>query len=333
MLTEASVTTILNILQAEGAVRLNKINGDWYSMYCPFHSNGQERRPSSGMLLREQYKNGRLDPAGWFHCFTCQKSIEIPEFIKELRTLYEISESALSRIQEIIGAEYEATDSTSLIPDNMMKVFNSNQAVNYMLSMMNTKRKIITDEELSKYRFTVPYMYERGLTDELIEKYDIGVDMDFVPPGRKRKVPCITFPVKDENGNCLFVARRSIANKNFFLPEAIEKPVYGIYELPKNTKSVVVCESCFNALTSVKYGRPAVALFGTGNTYQVNQLRRLGVREFILGFDPDEAGARATRKWKKILRDVAIVWSFDGIPEGKDINDLSFEEFNALELV
>ena len=92
-------------------------------------------------------------------------------------------------------------------------------------------------------------------------------------------------------------------------------------------------EKVFNALTVVRYGMNAVALLGTGNQLQAQQLKQLGVREFILGFDPDEAGRKATEKWKKILRKIAFVYEFSGIPENKDINDLSEEEFKALEIV
>ena len=108
--------------------------------------------------------------------------------------------------------------------------------------------------------------------------------------------------------------------------------MYGIYELPKDCKSVVVCESCFNALTSWRYGRPAVALLGTGNPYQIQQLKQLGVREFILALDPDDAGQRGTEKLKKALRSVAIVYTVSGIPAGKDLNDLTEEEYNQLQL-
>ena len=78
---------------------------------------------------------------------------------------------------------------------------------------------------------------------------------------------------------------------------------------------------------------PAVALLGTGNPYQVEQLKRLGVREFILGLDADDAGRKGTARMKKALRDVAIVWEFQGIPEGKDLNDLSYAEFQQLTLI
>lgn len=333
MLSSEDVISILTMLSYANVVRLNKISGDWYSIYCPFHSGGQERRPSSGILINTQTRNGKTTYPGFFHCFTCGKSVDISQFFRDLQDAYEIPSDTVSSVQEILNKASLSYTSESLIPDDMMKVFNSNQAVNYIQTCTHISTQYVSEGELANYRYTVPYMYQRGLTDDIIDKYDIGVDMNFIPPGRKRKVPCITFPVKDEYGNCLFVARRSIENKNFFLPTNIEKPVYGLYELPNDTRSIVITESCFNALTCVKYGKPAVALFGTGTPYQVNQIRRLGAREIILGFDPDEAGYKAAKRWKKYLKDVAIVWSFEGIPEGQDINDLTYSDFCRLSLI
>ena len=235
-------------------------------------------------------------------------------------------------VENIPGFE-RIEDSDDLIPSDLMGSVLSKYAADYVKSLTTTKQTYVSEEELAKYRFTVPYMYERKLTDEIIVKYDIGFDANFIPPGRKKPLPCITFPVRDKQGRTLFFCRRAISTKFFSYPEGVVKPVYGLYELPKGCKSVVVCESCFNALTSVRYGRPAIALLGTGNSYQIQQLKELGVNEFILAFDPDEAGKRATAKLKKALHSVAIVWSFEGIPEGKDLNDLTKEEFDALELV
>ena len=220
------------------------------------------------------------------------------------------------------------------MPADTIEALTNKYALHYMGSLNNKKQQeFVSEEELAKYRYTVPYMYERKLTDAIIEKFDIGYQEDWVPPGRKRNVPCITFPVRDVQGRTLFFCRRSIEGKLFNYPEGIIKPVYGIYELPKDCKRVVVCESAFNALTSWVYGKPAVALLGTGNAYQINQLKRLGIHEFILGFDPDDAGRRATEKLRKALSNIAFVSQFEGIPEGKDINDLSKAEFDALDIV
>lgn len=328
------VEVILEKLQSFGFIRIHKQVGNYMQIYCPFHSDGNERKPSCGVLLHEEYKNGRKYPQGWTHCFTCGYAETLPDMITDLLKLKSISQTGIDwLVQNIPGfvpdfeSEFEA-----LIPDTLMSTLNDKYAVKYLQSLTQPKPEYISETELASYRFTVPYMYERKLTDAIIEKFDVGYDANWVAPGRTKPTPCITFPVRDKDGNTLFFCRRSIQGKFFNYPTGVTKPVYGLYELPKGCKSVIICESCFNALTCWVYGRPAVALLGTGNSYQIQQLKELGVQEFILAFDPDEAGQRATAKLKRALKSVAIVWSFVGIPAGKDINNLSKEEFDTLEL-
>ena len=107
----------------------------------------------------------------------------------------------------------------------------------------------------------------------------------------------------------------------------MEKSVYGIYELPKDVKSVLVCESCLNALKAIRFGYPAVALLGTGTSYEITQLKRLGVQEFVLCLDGDEAGQKGAEKLKRALRTVALVWTIK-MPPDKDVNDCEKEEFD-----
>lgn len=326
------VVGLLEYMSSQGLIRLNKITGDYYSVHCPFHNNGQERRPSAGVLLHDQYRNGQLYPEGMFNCFTCHTAGPINQWIPKLLSERVVPESVKQYIEEQIGSRINS-ESGRLFSEQMSKSLQAKFAIHSIQSMKRPNREYVSEEELEKYRFTVPYMYDRKLTDDIIEKYDVGIDLHYVPKGGKKEIPCVTFPVRDMTGQSLFIVRRAIPIKRFYMPNDIQKPLYGVYELPENCKSVVVVESCFNALTSVRYGKPAVALLGTGTPYQIEQLKRLGVREFILGFDPDEAGERATRRLKKALKSIAFVWQFDGIPDGKDINDLSEEEFNSLELI
>lgn len=333
-LDEQKVTKALEILASFELIRIKKPVGDWYSMYCPFHNNGNEKKPAFGVLLREQYKNGQRYPAGFCHCFVCNYAKPLPEMVTEILKSKNVTKSGLEWLKENIEGFEPEGEFESLIPDDLMINVNEKFAVNYIQNILTPpSTTYVSDEELASYRFTVPYMYARGLTDELIELYDIGFDANHIPPGRKKALPCITFPVRDGNGNTLFFCRRSVEGKYFNYPQGVTKPVYGLFELDKSAKRVVVAESCFNALTARKYGDQAVALLGTGNSYQIKQLRELGIKEFITAFDPDEAGHRATQKLKKALKDVAIVWSFDGIPSGKDINDLTYEEYKSLSLV
>ena len=324
---------VVDKLEAFGLIRTARITGNYQQIYCPFHNNGHERKPSCGILLQDEYRNGTLYPAGWTHCFTCGYAEALPKMVTDALAQKNITQSGLEWLSDNIpGFEIENVEFEPLIPHDLLDAVTASYAVSQLKARTEAPVSYVSEEELASYRFTVPYMYERKLTDELIEKFDIGVDMNFVPPGRKKALPCITFPVRDIQGRTLFFCRRSIGGKFFNYPEGVVKPVYGLYELPRDCRSVVICESCFNALTSWRYGRPAVALLGTSNAYQIQQLKQLNVNEFILAFDPDEAGQKATAKLRRALSSVAIVYSFVGIPPGKDINDLSEEEFNSLEL-
>ena len=324
------IIAIVEKLDSFGYIRKNRIIGDYYSIYCPFHNDGHERRASFGILIRDQVRNGRVYPAGFSHCFTCNYHKNIIDFVTDVLNQNRDSKSAVDWLTENIpGFSYDESDFEYLVPRDMVKQINANFAVE-MLKSFEAPKDYVSEEELAGYRFTVPYMYERGLTDELIDKFDIGVDMNYVPPGRKRKVPCVTFPVRDINGKVLTIVRRSIKGKAFYLPANISKPLYGIYEFPKNSKRVMIVESCFNALTSWKYGIPAIALLGTGTALQIKQLKSLGVEEYILGLDPDDAGDRASNKLKSALKSTAIVRRLIDIPAGKDINDLTEDEFNSI---
>lgn len=328
------VIKVVDKLAEFGMVRPNKVVGDYYSIYCPIHKDGQERKPSCGILIRDQWKNGQKTSAGWCHCFTCGYAKSLPDLVSDLLKRRNATTDAVEWLKQNVPS-YDESDYEiePLVSKDLMESLVNKHAVTQLNALVKKEQvKYISEEELAKYRFTVPYMYQRKLTDEMIDRYDIGFDANFVFEGRKKPVPCVTFPVRDLEGRTLFLCRRSIEGKLFVMPKGIEKPVYGIYELPKHCKSVVICESCFNAITSTMYGRPAVALFGTGTPHQIEQLKRLGASEFILALDPDDAGDRGRAKLKKALKSVAIVWDLKGIPEGKDINDLTAEEFNQLYL-
>ena len=60
-------------------------------------------------------------------------------------------------------------------------------------------------------------------------------------------------------------------------------------------------------------------------------LENLPVREYILAFDPDEAGRRATERFKKNVKN-KIIKELQYEEEGKDINDLQ-EEFLNLNII
>lgn len=314
-----------------GLIDIIRPVGDWYMCRCPIHAGGAEKKPSCGISLHDQYRGGKRYPALTLHCFSCSYVGSLADALTQVLKRKGVGQSGLDWLKENIPGFEESSDEFDyLIPQELSQSLQSKYAVDYInTQLLKQSGNYVSEQELASYRMTVPYMYQRGLTDEIIEKYDIGYDAKFIPPGRKKPMPCVTFPVKDLNGNTLFLCRRSIEGKFFHYPQGVEKSVYGLYELPKGVKSVVVVESCFNCLSATRFGYNAVALLGTGTSYEIDQLKRLGVQEFVLCLDGDEAGQRGMEKLKRALKSVALVWTIK-MPVDKDVNDCTKEEFDAL---
>jgi hypothetical protein len=323
----ATVSEILQYLDANDIVRSAKQTGEWMMVHCPFHGDGRERNASCGVLLRDRIQGGRVMRSGTWHCFACSTVMPMRLAINTIIKDNDVSDEAVKVLKEMTEEFENGGDNDSIVPASLIGDLVNKFAFDYIRDLVAPEIEYVPEEELQKYRMVVPYMYERKLTNELIEKFDVGYDGEWMPPGKKKAVPCITFPVRDETGKTLFVVRRSIEGKMYNYPEGVEKPVYGIYEIPPGTKSVIICESCINAITAYRYGKPAVALLGTGNQMQMEQLRRIGIREYVICTDGDDAGRRAAKKLKRELGRVAFVWHMP-MPDGKDLNDLTEEEFN-----
>ena len=281
------------VLNGQDLFRVFKPSGrDDIMTNCPFHKDGQERKPSFGI--------SRVDMK--CHCFTCGWA----------GTLDQVISQVFGRGDD--GGEF----GRHWLSKNFLTVtIEARKPLNLNVSRGNLAPSIppcpgFTEEELDTYRYYHPYMYKRGLTNEIIEAFDIGFDNDS---------QCITFPVYHIDSSPAFVARRSVKSKFFNYPSGVEKPVYGAERFVSGQfAEAIICESFFNALTCWKHGRPAVALMGTGTDYQYQILRNLPVRKYILALDPDDAGRRAMRKLKKELERTKIITHLN-LPEGKDVND------------
>lgn len=316
--TQSVLDTLKFDLAQHGVNRFHifRNNGDNVQTNCPFHKNGQERKPSFGV-------NGEIDKC---HCFSCGWAGTIEEMISELYGYQD--EGKFGKrwlIKRFNTVEIETRP-------NIMEGFNVRRGVtfNHGKNFANAEpdRRIegkssgITEEELDKYRYIHPYMYERGLTDEIIERFDIGYD-------KTRNE--ITFPVRDIEGRCVFVAGRSVKSKFFRLPKGMDKPIYQGYRFFYGSYKVAyITESFLNCLTCWKYNKPAMAMIGTGNQKQYEILNRLPVREYILAFDPDDAGRKAKERFKKnvhgkIIKELVY-------PDNRDINDLQ-EEFLKCKII
>lgn len=272
------------------------------SITCPFHKQHREQHPSCGVFIQE-YNGWHI---GDYHCFTCGAHGTLTDLINEC--FNESGEFGEKWLEENIG-ELERT---------------KDDLDDFDFPIKKEQETFLDEAVLEQYDYYHPYMWERKLTKEVVDKFRIGYD---------ELNNALTFPVWDEKGRLKFITYRSVSTKRFLIPKNVEKPVYLLNYICKNniTQKVYVCESQLNTLTCYCYGQNAVGLFGTGTKHQIDVLNKSGINHFVLALDPDEAGINGTKKLIKGLKsklvDVLI------LPPGKDVNDLSREEFYNCEMV
>lgn len=311
----AELLDVLNELQRElhtnNIPLLHKIKdvGDDVMVSCPYHNGGQERRPSAGIRKED----------GVFHCFACG----------ETHSLQEVISYCFGYTDDIVGKEgwkWLLKNFAITQVESRDDIFIDYDRKNAVMSDLKRSKAYVNDDILDKYRYYHEYMYKRKLTDKVIELFDIGYD---------KETDCITFPIRDINGNCLGVAKRSTHGKFFNYPKGFEKPVYGLYELSLQKpypKEVIVCESMLDALVFWTVDKYAVALNGLGNEMQMKQLEKLPCRMLILCTDMDEAGLKARDKIRQQIKTKIIAEYY--LPEGrKDANDCTAEELMQLRAV
>lgn len=274
---------------------------------CPFHKEGQERKPSFGILEKD----------GTCHCFSCGWVGSIQEMISNCFGYNDFGAYGNKwLVKNFVTANVETRPDIGLDCDRTpKKVSNKNY---------------VTEEELDEYRWNHPYWAKRKITSpEIIELFDLGYD---------KSTECITFPVRNADGKCLFVARRSVKTKFFNYPQGVEKPLYGLYELlhiedelDLENEELIITESMIDTLTCWEYGKYSVAMNGLGSDLQIKQLRELPCRKLILATDMDEAGLRARKRIKKSVTNKLITEYKWDLSKWKDINDMSKEDFDNLQ--
>ena len=315
-------------LNANGIQLLNtmKPTGNDIMVSCPYHKDGQERKPSAGIRMED----------GQFHCFACGETHSLQEVISYC--------FGWDDMLGIKGWQWLLKNFATVSVENRKSI-----DIDVTRGQKETVKEYVSEKELSEYRYTHPYMWKRKLTEELVELFDIGYD---------KKTQCLTFPQRDILGNTLFIARRSVNTKFFNYPEDVDKPVYGLYEYTLiclavrncysketdiltyydidftkwDSNEVIICESMLDALTCWAYGKYAVALNGLGTDKQFKVLNEMPCRKFILATDNDIRGQNARIRIRKALKN-KLVTEYILPQHRKDMNELTKKEFENLKEV
>ena len=286
-----------------------RFSGSSLQVSCPFHSDGKEKHPSCGILTKpKKADGGRIIPAGTFHCFTCGESGTLPELVSRL---FGYNDGGFYGYKWLVGhycsvsvEKRTAIDLGFSLPEPMTE-------------------PIVQEEELQRYRFFHPYMWERKLTQRVVEYFDVGYD---------KESNCLTFPVKDLFGDVRFIQRRGVSGKFFHFGEATNKGhyVYGLYEASLNPdRKIVITEAPIDALTAWTRGYAGVATCGLPiDPRQLDILQNYPVREYIVATDDDSAGDAAAAYLKKKLNKILWRAHFGGKKDLNAMTDEDWEKFS-----
>ena len=276
----------------------------WIRVTCPFHSNGLERNPSAGIYNGDDPKLEK----GFFHCFTCSSCGPLYHFVGEC---FDRDDNFGKQwLIDRFGGE---------------RVEGQNTHLSYISLNKKESNSFLNESLLDTFQSWHPYMSKRKLTQEVCNRFKIKYDPES---------ECIIFPVWDEDNNLVMLTKRSINSKMFYIDKDKEKPIYLLnFIKQENIKEVCICESQINALTLWSWNMPAIATFGCNITkHQFNILNKSGIEHYYLCFDGDEAGKKGIEKFLNYIRKDVLV-DIIYLPKGKDVNDLTEEEFGKLKIL
>lgn len=307
-----SLQDILIQLKSELSVRgidlLKDIrpSGNNIQVTCPYHNGGHEHKPSGGIHC----------DTGIFHCFACDTTVGLDEFVSNC---FGYNDSGAYGWAWIIQNFVTLEKGEGRIVNVKLGNRRSSSADT------DSSATFVSEEELDKYRYYHSYWEKRGIKEDwLIELFDLGYD---------KATKCITMPNHNKDGDCEFVAKRSVKTKFFNYPADVSKMCYGIYQLyqlEEFPREVWITESMIDALRLWQTGRFAVALNGLGNDRQFRELTEMPNRCFILATDMDERGQEARDRIKK---NVKHKFFKEAIIPHKDIGECTDDEIEEIEVI
>lgn len=189
----------------------------------------------------------------------------------------------------------------------------------------------LPEDMLDLYAYNHPYMYQRQLTEDIIDWFDLGYDTE---------TKAITIPMRDVKGNILFIKKRPIGRTKFHkyhIDEGADKRdlVFGL-NLIKNSinrvKMIYLSEGEFDVMSWYVVEKYGAGIQGDQLfPEQVKQLIRVarGI-PICIATDNDKAGIACRERAIPLLRPYFPLYepiypqhkNIDGKPKFKDPNDL-----------
>ncbi len=321
----------INIVDLVGQTVPLKRTGNRYQGLCPFH---QDRNPSFSVTPE----------TGRYRCWSCGESGDIFNWVMKTRNV-EFREAL------VILAEQAGVVLKSQSPQD--RSVRANQR-----SAMETAQKFFR-EQFSRSKEAQAYCESRGLTDKVLDKWEIGfapeeglamrlrkegfrladckvlflVDGDESQGYRDKFRHRLIFPIRDERGDLVAFGGRAIGDAVPKYINSSETPLYikskVLYAMHiakdamRTERSAVLTEGYMDAIACHTAGvKNAVASCGTSFTAEQAKLLKRWCDTVTVLYDSDAAGQNAAAKVTEILAAQDLRVRVASVPEGKDPDTL-----------
>ena len=218
----------------------------------------------------------------------------------------------------------------------LAKYFGDNLKNKFDKKEKTVKSETLTSEQIEIWHKVLTqeirsYLNNRGIPDELINKFKLG-------QGTFYGNEWITIPVKDINGNYVLIKLRKLPDdisdtpKMLVYPKGAEHQIYNI-EAFKESSELFICEGEMDCLVLLANALPAITSTGGCSTFKDQWLELIkNLDKVTICFDKDEPGKKAASELAKRILDLDSPEVFkidlpEAMQEGhKDLTDFLVHE-------
>lgn len=305
-----NVETVLNDLSIQtGNVHGMKRTGRSIYLNCPFHSDGRERTASLSVNLETFEQGGRRIKAGTFHCLGCNERGRMDKLISR-----------------ILGFEDNGVQGLKWVVQN----YSISERIDQPFFEEEETEEFDFEPELEQYRFVHSYVTGRGVSEAVIDFFDIGFD---------REAEAVTFPIQDERGAVQGIQRRKIKFKQYLNPTGLNKGdfLYGFAQVRQYAdviEDVYIVEGIFDCLVLWSNRIPAVSILGAiPSEKQIELIKKLPVKSVVLCLDNDRAGNDGSNKLYQALKGTKLLFKAVLPKPVKDVAELPQTEFQNIKKI
>ena len=269
---------------------------------CPnrHHAGGHEAHAAMNIYVGT---NSKI-PYGYCKCWACDFQCSFTSFVAEC---FECSEEFAK----------------NWLKDKYGKLSSSGIVLCDDIVIKQNKRPVrMPASYLDAFQDWHPYLAQRKLSREVCELFKVKYDP---------QTSQIVFPCFDLAGKIIMAPRRSIYNKTFYINKDQDKPVYCLdYIIKNNISTAMICEGPIDVLTCYTYGYPAIGTWGNPSPTQIDAINKSPIKVLYVAMDNDWAGQRMANIIKAGLDPRIIIKEVHWLPNKKDPNEHSYEEFQKV---